>query len=533
MINKFELRSLFCCDKEQRNTSAYIVLISLAVVSLFAYTFKPTLDMNGDTSQYYIYATSLAQGEGYTELGSLEHSPANAFPPGYPLIMAPLRAMTDSIIAQKVLNGFMLFGAAVMLFLFLRRVVSQPLALTAVLVALLNYRVLQFATIMMSETSYLLFSALAIYLLLLLDRSEANRIWWKNPYFYLLILVAGYGYMIRTQGITLIVGITVWMLCVRKWRQAIGFVVGFIATTLPWEIRNRMVGLGGSRYIDQMLAVNIWQPDKGYVSASELIERGWGTLQMLITKALPNTVTPYLEVDYAAPATFGEWVAGLSLIVIILIGFWRMKRYFGFFTAYSIAVFGIICLWSAPSENRYITTLVPLLEIGVTLGVYTIIEYFAYKILKFKKVLSPVWLLIPAILLASDRLGNLAEESKQPLPPHLAGYVDAGKAVRKHLSPETVVCCRKPSVFYVYAQCRVCNFIYTEDDAKLIRGLIASNVDYVVLDQLGYAATVQYLYPAIIKNQELFEIVAEFRRPQTYLLKFNRTAALQKFKGND
>lgn len=232
-------------EKTTKNTWLYIAIIAAVCTAVFAYTFKPALDMNGDTSQYYIYATSLAQGEGYTELGTLGHPPTNGFPPGYPLIMAPIRALTDSIIAQKILNGFMLFGAAALLFLFLRRVVSQQLALTVVIVALLNYRVLQFATIMMSETSYLLFSALAIYLLYLFDNSEEKGIWWKNPYFYLLILVAGYGYMIRTQGITLIVGIAIWMLCVRKWWQTAGFAAGFVITTLPWAIRNRLAGLGG------------------------------------------------------------------------------------------------------------------------------------------------------------------------------------------------------------------------------------------------------------------------------------------------
>ena len=515
--------------KNTRSTWICIAIIACAALSLLAYIFKPTLDMNGDTSQYYIYATSLAQGEGFSDLSSLGHPPTNGFPPGYPLIMAPVRAMTDSIVAQKVLNGFMLFGAVVLLFLFLRRVISQSLALTAVLVALLNYRVLQFASIMMSETAYLLFSALAIYLLLLFDSSEEKRVWWKNPYFYLLILVAGYGYMIRTQGITLIVGITIWMLCVRKWRQAIGFVAGFALTALPWTIRNQMVGLGSSRYLDQLLAVNVWQPDKGRVTLSELIERGWDTLQMLITKALPDTVTPYIEVNYASPATIGEWIAGLSLIAIILVGFLRLKRYFGLLTAYSVAVFGIICLWSAPSGNRYITTLVPLLEIGVALGVYTLIEQALHKLTKTQTTISPLWLLIPAVLFAGGRLKPLSEESKHPLPPQLAGYVDAAKTVRQQLPSKTVVCCRKPSVFYVYAQCYVCNFSYTEDDAKLIRGLIASNVDYVVLDQMGYAATSKYLYPAIMKNQELFDVVAEFRKPQTYLIKFDRAAAAQKF----
>ena len=529
MDNSIKIDNRHYNYKEAKKIWIYISLIALATSLLFVYIFKPTLDMNGDTSQYYIYATSLAQGEGYTELSSLGHPPANGFPPGYPLIMAPIRAITDSIIAQKVLNGFMLFGAAVLLFLFLRKVVPQPLAFTIVLVSLLNYRVLQFATIMMSETAYLFFSTLAIYLLWYFNHSDQNRTWWKNPYFYLLILVSGYSYMIRTQGITLIVGITIWMLCVCKWRQAIGFVVGFVITTLPWAIRNRIVGLGGSRYLDQVLAVNIWQPDKGYVSFGELVGRGCETLQMLITKALPDTVTPYFTVDYNAEASIGEWVIGLLLIVIILIGFWRMKHYFWFFTTYSVAVFGIICLWSAPSGNRYITTLVPLLEIGIALGAYTLIEHILYKIMNLKKAISPIWLLIPALLFATPKLYALSEESKQPLPPQLAGYIDAAKAVREYLPSETVVCCRKPSVFFVYAQCPVCNFIYTENDEKLIRGLISSQVDYVVLDQMGYAATAKYLYPAIVKNQELFELVAEFRNPQTYLIKFDRIAAVQKF----
>lgn len=516
-------------NRGRRNSWLCIALIAAVSVGVFTYTFKPSLDMNGDTSQYYIYATSLAQGEGYTQLETLGHPPSNGFPPGYPLIMAPVRMLTDSIIAQKILNGLMLFGAAVLLFLFLRRVVSQQLALAAVLVALLNYRVLQFATIMMSETAYLLFSALALYLLYLFDASEEKRIWWKNTYFYLLILVAGYGYMIRTQGITLIVGIAVWMLFARKWWQTAAFIAGFILTTLPWTIRNRLAGLGASRYLDQVFAVDVWQPDKGYVTLGQMVERGWNTLQMLITKAIPNTVTPYLKVDYGSPATWGEWMIGLVLIALILYGFWRMRRYYWFFTAYAAAVAGIICLWSAPSGNRYITTLAPLLEIGLVVGVYTLIERVLCKALRINHIFSPLWLLIPAALLAGGRLKSVADESRRPIPQQLAGYVDAAKAVGSRLPARTVVCCRKPSVFYVYAHCHVCNFRYTEDDEKLIRGLIESKVDYVVLDQMGYAETVRFLYPAIQKHEELFEGVAAFRKPQTYLLRFDRAAAEIKF----
>lgn len=485
--------------------------------------------MNGDTSQYYIYATSLAQGEGYADLSRPGHPPANGFPPGYPLLMAPLRAMTGSIVAQKILNGFMLFGAAALFFLFLRRAVPQPLALTAVLVALLNYRVLQFASIMMSEMSYLLFSALALWLLYRFDTDGKRRSWWKNPCFYLLVLTVGYGYMIRTQGIALVAGVAVWMLSVRKWRESIGFVAGFLLTVLPWAIRNRMAGLGPSRYLDQMLAVDIWQPDMGRVTFGGLVERGFDTLRMLVTKAIPNTVTPYAEVDYHVASTLGEWATGLALIALILFGFWRMRRYFAFFAAYSAAAVGIICLWSAPSGNRYITTLVPLWEIGLVVGCYTSIELGLRRRFPVKAAFNPLWLLLPAALFSGGRLRTLAQENRRPLPPQLSGFVDAAQAVRRRLPPETVVCCRKPSVFYVYAGCRVCNFRYTEDDAELIRGLVASGVDYVVLDRLGYAATGRYLYPAVRKHPELFEVVAAFRSPQTYLLHFDRETAGREF----
>ncbi len=511
------------------NVWLQIAAIAAVCMSVFAYTFKPSLDMNGDTSQYYIYATSLAQGEGYTELGTLGHPPTNGFPPGYPLLMAPLRLMTDSIIAQKILNGFMLLGAVILLFLFLRRIVPQRLALTAVLVALLNYRVLQFASIMMSETSYLLFSALAFWLLYRFDTYNKHRPWWKNPYFYLTVLTVGYGYMIRTQGITLVAGIVVWMFCIGKWREAIGFAAGFLLTTLPWEIRNHLVGLGSSRYLDQVLAVNVWQLDAGNVSFRELIERSFETLQMLVTKAIPDTVTPYLDVDYGVAATFGEWAVGLIMIAIILFGYWRIRRYFWLFAAYTTAVIGIICLWSAPSENRYITTLAPLLDIGMIIGTYTLIEIGLRRIFHIRRAFNPLWLLIPAFLLAGERIRTVAAEARRPLPPQLSGFIDAAGAVREHLPAQTVVCSRKPSVFYVYAGCHVCNFRYTEDDAELIRGLLTSQVDYVVLDQLGYAATGRYLYPAIQKHPELFDVVATFRFPQTVLLRFNREAAQLKF----
>lgn len=519
-------------------TSKNVSLIHIAILgavfaAVFAYIFNSALDLNGDNCSYYMYATSMAGGRGYTDLININQPPGSAFPPGYPLLMTPLRFVTDSIIAQKILNGIFLYIAAIFLYLFVRRNrFSAALAMAAAVVVLLNYRVLGFATIMMSEMSYLMLSAIILWLVVRFDERDDGDVhvkWWKNPHFYLLVLCAGFAYQIRTQGITIVVAVGVWMLFGRKWFQTLGFIVGFALTTLPWTIRNHIAGLGANRYFDQIFMVNQWRPEEGYIAIPDLIARGFATLKMLVTKAIPGTVTPYLSVDYNVPATFGEWMAGLLMLAVIFYGFRQFRRYFWLLASYTVAVLGIICLWNAPSENRYIVTLVPILEMGLVVGIYTLLAGWMKKFLGVKKAFNPLLLLIPAILIAAGPLKKLSDQSAAGLPPAYENYFNVAKYVHDKLPPQTVVCSRKSPLFHVYSQAYGCNYRYTEDDAELIRGLIDSKTDYVVLEQLGYSSTFRYLYPAIMKNQELFQPVIQLQNPDTYLLKFDREGAKQKF----
>lgn len=514
--------------------TTHIAILGAVFAAVFAYIFNPALDLGGDNCVYYMYATSIAEGKGYTDLSSINQPPGSTFPPGYPLLMAPLRFITDSIVAQKILNGIFLYIAAIFIYLFIRRnKLSVALAMTAAVVMLLNYRVLEFATIMMSEMSYLMFSAIILWLVVRFDERDGHdgdvKKWWKNPHFWLLVICAGFAYQIRTQGIAIVVAVAVWMLVSRKWLQTLGFIAGFALTTLPWTIRNHVVGLGANRYLDQIFMVNQWRPEEGYISVPDLVIRGFATLKMLVTKAILGTVIPYLNVDYNAPATPGEWLAGLLMLAIIFYGFWQFRRYFWLLASYTVAVLGIICLWSAPSGNRYIVTLVPILETGIVVGVYTLIVVWTRKFLKVKKVFSPLLLLIPAVLIAAGPLKKLSERSAAGVPPAYENYFKVAKYVHDKLPPNTVVCSRKASLFYVYSQVYGCNYKYTEDDAELIKGLIDSKADYVVLEQLGYSSTHRYLYPAIMKNQELFLPVFQLQNPDTYLLKFDREGAIQKF----
>lgn len=517
-------------DIQGKSSCKHIIILAVVVSAVFAYVFNPKLNLGGDNCYYYMYATAIAGGEGICDLGTPGHPAVNDFPPGYPLLMAPLRAATPSVIAQKILNGALLASAIIVFFLFLRRTLpTTTLALTASLVMAINYRVLEFSSIMMSETSFLLFSALSLYMLFLFDKRDETGKWWKTPYFYLLILCVGYAFMIRTQGVTLAVAVAAWMLFTRKWRQSIVFAGGFLLTTIPWTIRNYLAGLGGSRYLDQVLAVNPWRPEEGLISFPDLIQRGFGTLKMLITKAVPNTVVPYFNLDYNSTATFGEWIAGIVMLSLIFAGFWHIRRYFWFFTAYVIATLGIICLWSAPSGNRYIVTLVPILDMGITVGVYSLLQTIASNLFSVKKIFSPLFLVIPAVLVGAKDLMRLHEEARSEIPANYRNFYAIAEYASGSLPKGSIVCSRKPALFYMNYKGYVCNYSYTEDDAELIKNLITSKVDYVVLEHLGYSSTGRYLFPAIQKNSELFPVVIIVHDPDTYLLKFDRDAAKIKF----
>jgi hypothetical protein len=60
------------------------------------------------------------------------------------------------------------------------------------------------------------------------------------------------------------------------------------------------------------------------------------------------------------------------------------------------------------------------------------------------------------------------------------------------------------------------------DDKEVLDFFRNNNVDYVVIEQLGFSSTAKYLVPAVQKNQDKFEVVLQLPNPDTYLLKFKK-----------
>ena len=149
--------------------------IALAVIFTisFSYTFDSKLNLNGDNCYYFANATSLAKGAGYADMFG---KPTTNFPPGYPLLMTPLRMVTDSIVAQKVLNGlFLLTGVLLLFSTIVRAGFKRPLAFLACTAVLITPHLLEFTTMMMSEASCFCCIALIFWLYQGIMEKEKER----------------------------------------------------------------------------------------------------------------------------------------------------------------------------------------------------------------------------------------------------------------------------------------------------------------------------------------------------------------------
>ncbi|MDR0680448.1 MAG: phospholipid carrier-dependent glycosyltransferase [Dysgonamonadaceae bacterium] len=504
----------------------YIASTIILFIIVFAYIFNSKLDLNGDNCEYYLMATSIAGGHGYSDITNEAYNPVNGFPPGYPLLMSVIRIFTDSFFFQKILNGLFLLTSLLLLFFFIRKnKLPDSLAFVAIVIALLNSRVLHFATIMMSETSFFLFSALSLFFL---SKMNDEKPFWKDRYFYFAILATAYCYHIRTQGIALAVAIIGFFLFTKRWKQTLAFAGGFVVCLIPWIVRNKIQNLGQSRYLDMVAIANPWRPEEGALSIGEVVTRFLDTFKMLLTQAVPNSILPYFSVDYSSSTTWSGWLIAIILVFIIGIGMWQFGKYKYVLLFYTLATFGVISLFSTPSENRYITALLPFLEISLIAGIYTLCCWSVRR-LKIAKTVSP-WLFILLAFFSFPRLNQLRAQNTMPVPSNYRHFFTIAKAVHKQLPANTVVCSRKPSLFYMYSQSPVCNYLWTTDNEALIKNLIQSKVDYVVLEQLGYSSTYLYLYPAIQNHPELFIPVISLKKPDTYLLKFDRKKAIEKFQ---
>jgi hypothetical protein len=162
--------------------------------------------------------------------------------------------------------------------------------------------------------------------------------------------------------------------------------------------------------------------------------------------------------------------------------------------------------------------LVPFLLLAGFWGVYLIIIRVTKAKEEATPSLYPLGLAVVIVFLFGG-LGQLHDNAKADYPPAWKNYFEMAKAVKEN-APGSLVVCRKPALFHIFSSSPTANFKKTTNSAELIEDFTRMKVDFVVVDNLGYSDTYNYLYPAVQNNPQHFQMAARLENPDTYLLRF-------------
>ena len=148
-----------------------IAFLTLLGLVLGALQLHPHLGVFNDDAEYLVLGDALASGQGYTWANDPLQPPHNKYPPGYPLAVAGVVALTgsaddvyDGIIPVKLLTLLAFAGALILLWLLLSRLQREPgiEPLLAVGLFAVNPFVLEYAVQIMSELPYTFVSLLTL-----------------------------------------------------------------------------------------------------------------------------------------------------------------------------------------------------------------------------------------------------------------------------------------------------------------------------------------------------------------------------------
>jgi len=281
---KSKSKPKFAWFTDRRMFVIYSLILLIVLVKVYPYVYDAKLSVAGDNTAYYILGKALAKGEGYTSIQSPGNNPANHFPPGYPFIIGTTMTILDyNFDTIKTTNGVFLYISMILLMLILFLLIRNiHLSILFTFLISLNFHLLNYSFIIMSEISFMMFSLAALVTLLITDYNKSPL---KNISFILAILFSAMAFHIRTMGISLIVALLVYYIIHKNWRYLFAYGVGVFILLLPWQIRS--FTLGGSSYVKQLTMKNPYRPELGQMEFGDWFTRIFENFIRYINREIP------------------------------------------------------------------------------------------------------------------------------------------------------------------------------------------------------------------------------------------------------
>lgn len=490
-----------------------IGLIAACGFSILAGTlaFDRLPSLIGDNAEFMILGRALAEGRGFRYINHPEERPATKYPPGFPLMLASwVTIFGDSIVSMKASVLVCYIGVVAMTLVVGRRLVDDTVGIvTSVLVAS-SSMILMYSHQVLSDIPYTLFSLLALFLLV----ARRPQRWAV----FTGMAVCIWAYFVRTVGASLVLAAVIGLMLRHKRKQALLLLGGLVLVSALWTVRNYVLTGEGSRYTGVLLSANPYDPDKGMITFSGFLSRGWTNLKAYVGYLIALNLFPSIVMSAADSGGVAlRTLASIAILGTAGLGGYTLRSKALLVNVYLAGYLAVYLGWPEIwRTERFMLPVAPVIGIYFFVGLRRILAYFEVR----KTVV-----LVICIALVATNLYSLTDFVRRPrgYPVGWKNYVDCATWVRGNTPAESLVLCRKPFIFYLFSGRKTISYPFTRDAEAMRAHLADSKPDYIVLENFGgeTSTTEVYLVPVLETMLESLEAVYSTGEPVNMVLRFS------------
>ena len=297
---------------------AVLAAVALAAVHVALVAGHYVVGSFDDDGHYLALAKAFIHGKGYVDTSAPGSPVETLYPPGYPLLIAPLVWLFGGAVwPLRVLSALAFLGCIPLLDRMLRRhPVPDGVRVATLFVFALNPTMATFGSEVMPETVFLL--VLLAVLLALPRWEQESRTLSRSG----VVVAVGTPYLLllKAAGLPMLAGVLLWLLLRRRWRQLVATVFGSVVLLAPLVLVRMASGpVVGARYTD------------AYGLAGPLPHAVWNGVRLYVTYAIPATLVPTGGAGLHGHSVAFDallWVVRYSAALLVLVGWisWVRRR---------------------------------------------------------------------------------------------------------------------------------------------------------------------------------------------------------------
>lgn len=503
----------------------YFLLIIICIsASLALFRFDSLqIGTSYDDAHYIILAESLSSGQGYELINFPRPQAERAFPPGFPILLAPLTFLFPSNYSILKLFSLALWLISIYLIhkLFSKRLSSPYLEILTALVAL-NPLLIGTSVTVMSESAYLFFSLVALVIFdnvghaFSVTNHENKKSGFKPDLRIIFVSVfIFYTQLIRTIGIALFISFILYLLFTRRFREML----------IPMSIF--LIGVFIQGFITGSLISTGYQSQVFNGSIIEKIAQVWSNVIGYSNEVISSSLIPIFgsRLD-SMLASYGlgfiPFLFNIIILFLITFGIFNTKPKLEWIHIYfAVYVLGILAFWNpnvGSVKARFLIPILPFLYFYFLNGVKFFIE---------KSPQSNRFAITFAILFSIPLLARNIQDIQNPIMNQTTDLSIGASWVAKNTPLDSIVMVNEPVPAYPHVQRKTINFPKQNQD--LTTYLNNQGIDYIIISPDLQSPrsldlnlfTQREVLPILLESSDVFRLVYENKDYNVFVYQYD------------